>query len=215
LIQYFFGKDLLGIPVSDDGRVVGMFHGNLHLGLFLVVLLPILLWPLAARKPLIVLLLLLLAGIVAGLSGARTNLFFLILIIFGLLLQLPWRYGAGAILAFVLAWQWPNALSPVQHSRLAQFNATAPQKAAPDSTFERIDGILSRRLTIWEAGGRMLLDRPLTGVVRARLPQPMTATRYVPMTRSARVAATKGGFITRTRCMCRLPPKPVSPACWD
>lgn len=164
LIQYFFGKDLLGIPISNDGRVVGMFSGNLHLGLFLVVLLPILLWPLTTRKPLLALVLLLLVGIVVGLSGARTNLFFLILVVLGLMLKLPWRYSLAAMLAFAVVVATSNALSPVQHSRLAQFGAMAPEKAASNGVFERIDGLLSGRLTIWETGGRMLMDRPLTGV---------------------------------------------------
>jgi len=44
LVQYFLGRDLIGVPLTSDGRIVGAFGDNLHLAVFLAVLGPVGLW---------------------------------------------------------------------------------------------------------------------------------------------------------------------------
>ncbi len=159
-IQYFFGRDLLGVPLSEDGRILGPFGGNLHLGIFLTVLMPAVLWRLTKERPWLALVTLVLITFIAGMSGARSNVVFLLLGGAILFTQFAWRHrllmtaGIAGMLALTIA------LSPTLPAKLAQF-ATSPAEA---SIPEKIDNALSWRLTIWETGWRMMQDRPLTGV---------------------------------------------------
>lgn len=75
-VQYLAGRDVLGIPLSEDGRVLGPFNGNLHFGLFITVLMPAAFWQPAARRPRTSLGLMGLLGFIASLTGARSNMLF-------------------------------------------------------------------------------------------------------------------------------------------
>ncbi len=159
-IQYFFGRDLLGVPLSEDDRILGPFGGNLHLGIFLTVLMPVILWHPAKERPWAALAIIALIAFIAGMSGARSNVVFLLLAGATLFTQFAWRYrllmtgGIAGVLALTMA------LSPTLPAKLEQFSSTA----ANASVYEKVDNALSLRLTIWETGWRMLQDRPLAGV---------------------------------------------------
>lgn len=160
LIQYAFGRDLLGIPIDAEGRILGPFGGNLHFGLFLAVLSPVILWRMAAERPLRAILILALIGFIAGMSGARSNAVYLILAGATLLIQFRWRYrllmAAGIAAAFAVA----LLASPAFTAKLGQFSG----HGSAASAFKKTDLALSGRMTIWETAAEMVKDRPLTGV---------------------------------------------------
>ncbi|NWG86903.1 MAG: O-antigen ligase family protein [Hydrogenophilaceae bacterium] len=161
-IQFVFGYDLLGVPMSEDKRILGPFAGNLHLGLFATILLPLVLWQHARRHPWFALTLVGLVGFVAGMSGARSNVLFLLL---GCALLLPifgWRQRVamtGVVLATLIA---ATMLSPSMAQRVKNF----AQVSSPDeiSVEQQFDNITSLRLTIWKSAWQMIQDRPLNGV---------------------------------------------------
>jgi O-antigen ligase len=161
-VQLALGVDLLGHPILADGRILGPFQDNLRLGLFVTLLMPLVLWDLTRRRPLLSLLLILAIGVIAALSGARTNLYFLLL---GLALLLPlfsWRYRLSLALGLVLVLLAGFALSPVMNERMDRFTAMA--QGSEQGLFQRLDHVLSGRMSIWNTGLRMARQRPLTGV---------------------------------------------------
>lgn len=156
LIQYFLGRDLIGIPLTPDGRVVGFFADNLRLGAFSAMLLPVLLW-LAGPRWWLSFALLALTGLIVVLSGVRMSLVMLAVAAAVLFARLPRRYllpAAAAIAAVVIG---ATALSPAMQERLERVAVTRLD-------FETVDRALSGRLFIWETAGYMVGDRPLTGV---------------------------------------------------
>ncbi|TCS71307.1 O-antigen ligase [Sulfuritortus calidifontis] len=159
-IQYLFGRDLLGVPFGEDGRILGPFGGNLHLGIFLTVLMPATLWHLAKERPWVALVILALIAFIAGMSGARSNVVFLLLGSALLFTQFAWRQRLlmAPILAGMLA--LTVALSPTLPAKISQFSSFTTNTGL----FQKIDNALSLRLTIWETGWHMLQDRPFTGV---------------------------------------------------
>lgn len=162
LAQFLFGRDLLGIPMNEEGRIVGPFPDNLHYGIFITVLMPAILWPHAAERPLMCVGVIGLVGFLAAMSGARSNVLFFLLASALLFFRFPWKIRLALIVAMavgmLLALQY-SALAPAKvEASLAQ--AQHPEEGA----FERIDRALSGRLTIWETAWHMLRDRPLTGV---------------------------------------------------
>jgi len=157
LIQYVFGRDLLGYPLTDNGRLTGVFRGNLGLSTIIAILMPIAGWYFMRNRPLVVHAMFIGAGVVALLVGTRNALAMLAVVAVGTSLRLPHRYRlALVVVALVVA--GAIGLSPVMKERL--------QRAAEVGTitFQVYDHILSRRLTIWETAGKMVFDHPLTGV---------------------------------------------------
>jgi O-antigen ligase len=159
-IQYLFGHDLLGVPLSEDGRILGPFRDNLHLGIFLTVLMPVILWRLAKERPWVAIAIMALIVFIAGMSGARSNIVFLILAGTTLLTQFTWRYRLFMTASIIGMFSIVIAGSPMISVKISQL-ASAPTDA---TTYEKIDYALSQRLTIWESAWHMLQDRPITGV---------------------------------------------------
>jgi O-antigen ligase len=157
LIQYVVGRDLLGYPLTANGRLTGVFRGNLGLSTILAILMPIAAWYFMRKRPLVVPVLFVGAGVVAVLVGTRNALAMLGVVAVGTSLSLPRRFRPALIVAALLV-VGAIGLSPVMQERL--------QRAAEVGTitFQEYDYILSRRLTIWETAGNMVVDRPLTGV---------------------------------------------------
>jgi len=157
LIQYVFGRDLLGYPLTVDGRLTGVFRGNMSLSTILAILMPVAFWYFMRKRPQVVPAIFVGAGIVAVLVGTRNALAMMAVVAVGTSLRLPRRYRLVIAVA-VLVVAGAISLSPVMQERL--------QRAAElrIMTFQEYDHILSRRLTIWEAAGKMIVDRPLTGV---------------------------------------------------
>jgi len=167
-IQFIFGRDLFGVPIpAGEMRILGPFDGNLHMGLFIVVLMPLLLWPLARTRPWTAMLLFVPLSAISTLAGARTNMVFALLVALVLLLRLPtWKHR---FMLFLLSLSPALAIpfSPVLQERILQRNyaildSTAGQNK--QTPFERLDALSSGRLIIWESAGHMLRAHPLTGV---------------------------------------------------
>jgi O-antigen ligase len=161
-IQYLFGHDLLGIPLSEDQRILGPFAGNLHFGLFITVLMPVIFWRLARQRPWLSLALIGLLGFMAGMSGARSNILFFLLACTVLLPRFGWRQRttlAAAVVATIIA---AAVLSPSITERLVK-SEHALQTTTP-ALEQKLDAILTGRITIWETAWNMVKGRPLTGV---------------------------------------------------
>jgi O-antigen ligase len=158
LIQYIFGRDLLGIPLYGDGRVTGFFsRGNMSLATMLAILLPIPMWYFMRKNLMAMFSFFILAGVVAVLVGLRGTLVMMSVTAVGTALRLPLRYRFWFI-AVVLVVAASVSLSPVMKERLQRFSEFGTM------TFEQYDILSSGRLTIWETAGKMFVDRPLTGV---------------------------------------------------
>jgi len=160
LIQFVFGRDLLGIPMGSDGQMMGPFPGNLHFGLFMTVLMPIMLWRMAKERPLAAIAVIALIGFAAGMSGARSNLLFYLLAIAMLMPQFDWRQRSLIVLSLSVAVVAAVGQSEYTASKFRQFNPSADTKPL----FEKLNHTLSGRMIIWETAGAMIKDRPLTGV---------------------------------------------------
>ncbi len=167
-IQFGFGRDLFGMPLdTTEMRVTGPFDGNLHMGLFIVVLMPLLLWPLAKERPWTAMLLLVPLGAIAALAGARANMVFVLLVAMALLFRLPaWKHRI-ALLLLSLSPALAIPFSPVLQERIMQRSYVvfgAEQGQGQPTLFERLDTILSGRMILWESAGHMLRAHPFTGV---------------------------------------------------
>jgi O-antigen ligase len=158
-IQLVFGRDLLGIPLSLDGRVIGPFRGQIFMPVLLIYLMPLLLWWLLPRGALPAIAAFLAVSFTAILGGARGAFVWIVVAAAGFFARLPlgrWKWLVAGLLLVLVALGLVS--SPVMQKRLAKF-------AQLDSIrFETIDLFFSYRLTIWESAAYMVIDRPLTGV---------------------------------------------------
>ncbi len=162
-IQFAFGRDLLGVPMNADGRILGPFADNLHLGFFLAVLLPAILWRLAAERPRQALLIIALTSFIVGMNGARSGVLMLVLACITLLPRFTtWRYRALMAMALTSALVAALLFSPVISEQVKRLANLGNQTEA--SLFQQLNGVLSGRVIIWETAWQMIRDRPLTGV---------------------------------------------------
>lgn len=159
-IQFLFGRDLLGIHMGNDGRIMGPFPDNLHFGLFITVLMPVMLWRMAKARPLATVAIIALIGFVAAMSGARSNVLFYLLAVATLLPRFGWWQRALIVLALLVGVVAAVGQSQTTASKFQQFDVSARE----ESLFQKLDHILSGRMVIWETAGAMIEDRPLTGV---------------------------------------------------
>lgn len=158
LIQYTFGRNLMGIPLTHDGRVVGLFEGNLRLSLFLAVLLPLLfqrmfklhaLWGMAVFAA---------TSTVIVMGGSRGTLVMLIVAALVIFLRLSMRYKIILSAILLVTILGSINLSPVMQEGVTRFD---PHRGI---SFATVDRLLSGRMTIWETALNMFKDRPLTGI---------------------------------------------------
>jgi len=160
-IQYIFGHDLFGIAVAPQGRILGPFARNLHQSVLILLLMPLMLWWLAARSTAWTLGAFLAAGAAAMLGGARTIFLWLGIMATALLMRLPsrrWKWGALVAMFVVIGMSL--AISPALQERFGRFN----QIGTVTVNFNNLDRLLSRRLSLWDTGFNMVRERPLTGV---------------------------------------------------
>lgn len=162
VVQYLFGRDLFGIELLVDGRVIGPFAENLRQATLLAVLLPVALGVLLAQRHggWWAAAFFILAAAVAMLAGVRMVVIMFGVIFAGVYLHLPsspWKWLAAP--AMLAAAALTIFLSPVLHDRMASRMAEVQRL-----DFESLDKFSSQRLTIWHTAGNMLMARPLTGV---------------------------------------------------
>jgi len=158
-IQSLFGKDLFGIPLTDDGRVVGLFATNLRLATFVAVLLPVALWLAFERHAALAAGAFALSAATVALAGARMNIVMLAVAGATALFRLPRRWAIAMLAAGGLAVAAAGMLSPAMQERAARVVALTRS-----FDFATLNHALSGRMLLWETAGRMALDRPLTGV---------------------------------------------------
>lgn len=163
VIQYLFGTDLLGIAKTPEGRITGMFT-DLHQGILMLAVLPAIFYYLQSRRAWLAWGILLGAGVIVALSGARGYLY-----IYGLLLMLGlWRQQPGwKVWMLVLSLPlWVAIFSSLLNPQLikTKLEATQAITANNQSLFERANHALSYRLNLWETGLHMWQAEPLTGI---------------------------------------------------
>jgi O-antigen ligase len=163
VIQYLFGTDLLGIPKTSDGRITGMFR-DLHQGILMLPMLPLIFYHLQPKWPWFAWGMLLGAGVVVALSGARGYLYiYILMLLLGLWRRQPgWKVWLIVLLMPLLVAMVSSMLNPT----LAKYKVHNTQAitATDRSAFDRVNHALSYRLNLWETGLHMWQAEPVTGV---------------------------------------------------
>jgi len=163
LVQFLFGQDLFGVPL-EDGRVVGPLSGNLRLASLLGIFAPLVIYRLAPRS--------LLLAVVAGafvlgvsvLSGTRTSMLVLILVVFAVLpaFRGVWRLIWVAALAATLLAATLNSRPALEKAAQTTVASQVIISEMP-TWFSVWDDRLSGRLRLWNAALNMGVQHP-TGV---------------------------------------------------
>jgi O-antigen ligase len=157
-LQYVRGRDLLGFPLTPDGRVTGFFADNLRLSWFVVLFLPVLIAYPRMRSIFAGAAVLVAAAILELLIGTRGALLGVLIVAVGWLARVPLvaRLTLVAVLGAAIA--GGTLLSPLSAERLARLEKLA------NPTFENLDQILSGRMTIWHTAFNMAKAHPWNGV---------------------------------------------------
>ncbi len=160
LIQFIFGRDLLGIPTYDARRVVGIFGNNTHFGIYLATLTPLLIMTLLRRSRLLAAVMVTLTATVVVLTGIRHAWVMFGLACALLLYTYPFRHKVLALgtVAGVVCLAVAVSFSPIVQMKYEQ------TVSGFEWSYEGIDRVLTHRLKIWETATRMANARPLTGV---------------------------------------------------
>jgi O-antigen ligase len=162
-IQYLFGVDVRGMPKTPEGRITGMFS-DLHQGILMLAVLPLIFYHLQAKRAWQAWVMLLGAGVVVALSGARGYLYIYVL----MLLLALWRRQPGwkVWLAVLLVPLLVAMLSSLLNPQLAKVKLEATQSvvASEQTIFDRFNHTLTYRLNLWETGLHMWRAEPLTGI---------------------------------------------------
>ena len=161
-IQYFFGKDLLGIPL-DGGRVVGPFC-SIHMGTLLSVMIPVVLkWLERFRWWSMILYLASLAAFLI-LTGVRTDW---VTYLAALILYFAWSkkgriFFATIIIPMVIIIVWitisSGSSSSFANQRVSTFKEGIPK------TYNEWNTLLSKRPDIWTTGLHMFEEHPVVGI---------------------------------------------------
>lgn len=163
VIQYLFGTDLLGVPKTPEGRITGMFS-DLHQGILILPMLPLIFYHLHPARTWLAWGMLLGAGVVIALSGARGYVYiYILLLLLGLWRQRPgWKAWLVVLSVPLLVATFSSLLNP----QLAKYKLQNTQTitATDQSLFERGNHALSYRLNLWETGLHMWQAEPVTGI---------------------------------------------------
>jgi O-antigen ligase len=160
-IQYFFGKDLLGIPLNH-GRVVGPFLTSTHMGTLLSLMIPVVLkWLERFRWWSMILYLASLATILIF-TGVRTDW---VTYLAALILYFAWsKKGrilfATVIIPMVIIIVWIT----ISSSSFAKNKVSALAEHGIPNTYNEWNNFLSKRLDIWTTGLHMFEEHPVVGI---------------------------------------------------
>lgn len=162
-IQYLFGVDVLGMPKTPEGRITGMFS-DLHQGILMLAVLPLIFYHWQPKYGWLAWAMLLGAGVVVALSGARGYVYiYLLMLLLGLWRSQPsWKVWLLVLAVPLVVTLCSSFLNP----QLAKYKLQNTQAiaAAEQSAFERVNHALSYRLNLWETGLRMWQAEPITGI---------------------------------------------------
>lgn len=164
VVQYLVGTDLIGVARRADGRITGFFK-DLHQGIILLPVLPLACYMLIRQhKKWAAISILLMSAWMMTMSGSRGYLYILILILMGMVFQL--RLGLKKSLLLLAVPLIAVAIAyPMSHSLISMKMAQTEQLVKPSSTpFDKLNGLLSYRLHLWETGMHMFADHPVTGI---------------------------------------------------
>jgi len=159
-IQFFFGKDLLGIPL-DHGRLVGPFITSTHMGTLLSVMIPVVLkWLERFGWWTMILYLASLATILLW-TGVRVDW---VTYLAALILYFVWSKNgrilfATVIIPMVIIIFWITiSSSPFANQRVSTFKEGIPK------TYKEWNNLLSERPDIWTTGLHMFEEHPVVGI---------------------------------------------------
>jgi len=160
LIQFIFGRDLLGIPTYEARRVVGIFGDNTHFGVYLATLTPLLALTLLTRSRLLTATIIILTAVVVALTGIRHAWVMFLLACVLLFFTYPFRHKVLALgtAAGILCLAIAVSFSPIVKTKLDQ------TLSGFEWSYAGIDKVLTHRLKIWDTATHMANAHPLTGV---------------------------------------------------
>lgn len=164
MVQYLTGTDLIGVARRADGRITGFFK-DLHQGIILLPILPLACYMLIRQqKKWAAMSLLLMSAWMMTMSGSRGYLYILVLILACMVFQL--RLGLKKSLLLLAVPLIAIAIAyPMSHSLISMKMAQTEQLVKPSTTtFDKLNGLLSYRLHLWETGMHMFAAYPVTGI---------------------------------------------------
>jgi O-antigen ligase len=163
-VQYLFGKDLIGRPMSADGRVTGPFT-DLHQGIILATVLPLISYYFfEVKKFWLAIVCMLAVGLLMVLSGSRGYLYIFMLLILGMIIHQKLSLKKSALLLslpFIVAIASYQTSTNLMKTKMQHSEAIAQTSL---STFDKYNLVLSKRLNLWETGAHMFLANPINGV---------------------------------------------------
>jgi O-antigen ligase len=163
-VQYVFGKDLIGVPMSVDGRVRGFFT-DLHQGLIILAVLPMAYYCLIEKNKVYASYALLIGcGLVMALAGARNYIYVLVLILMGIIFYEKFNLKKSLLLIGLPILVTAAAFGMSRQLIQMKIDHTEHIQEQSATTYEKINLALSYRLNIWETGYRMFLASPVTGI---------------------------------------------------
>jgi len=162
-IQYLCGVDMLGMPKTPEGRITGMFS-DLHQGILMLAVLPLIFYHWQSNFGWLAWAMLLGAGVVIVLSGARGYLYiYMLMLLLGLWRRQPrWKVWLAVLAIPLLVAMLSSLLNP--QLAKTKLQATQAMTVSEQTTFDRFNHALTYRLNLWETGLRMWQAEPLTGI---------------------------------------------------
>ncbi len=160
LIQFIFGRDLLGIPTYNLRRVVGIFGDNTHFGVYLATLTPLLTLAFLKRSRLLTATAIILTATVVALTGIRHAWVMFALACALLFFTYPFRHR---VLALGTAAGIACLAVAVSFSPIVKHKVDTPLSGF-EWNLEGIDKFLSRRLQLWDTSILMANAHPFTGI---------------------------------------------------
>lgn len=162
-IQYLCGVDILGMPKTPEGRITGMFS-DLHQGILMLAVLPLIFYHWQPKYGWLAWAMLLGAGVVVVLSGARGYLYiYMLMLLLGLWRRQPgWKVWLAVLAIPLLVAMLSSLLNP--QLAKTKLQATQAMTMSEQTTFDRFNHALTYRLNLWETGLRMWQAEPLTGI---------------------------------------------------
>lgn len=158
MLQFFLGYDLFGVPINQQGRIVGPFAHHLRLSLFVAIFSPIVLQYLERHGWIWQLIYLAVAVTIAMLSGVRTDLLTILLAV-GLYTMSRRKFMiiAAIIPIVLLAGIFSGGHSDISDKKLKSFSRVP-------LSYAQWNELSSYRLDIWLTAWNMFSDKPINGV---------------------------------------------------
>jgi len=158
-IQFFIGASIFGVEFvgGKNERLLGASGDDLHYGLFIAVLMPLALWNLVRKNPLVAIGVAAVSVFLVALSGARTSVFFVFLGLLILFFRFFSIYRVVLVIVVIFSIFFAYQESSIIRGKFEQTRFA-------DLTESKLDQVLSWRISAWKTGLNMLDSHPYTGV---------------------------------------------------